>query len=105
MVKYFRARAHSKCHVGALSKDSNVCCSNPCSIHGTVESAFAVNELAVLQDRCANLGRKIDAKYRRVRFSEQLLGAMSSTELQFDCLSRSIGAEIFILKCNKVNLM
>ena len=53
--------------------------SSPCSIHETVQSAFAVNDLAVLQDCCADLGRKIDAKYRRVRFSEQLLGGMSST--------------------------
>ena len=82
--------------------------SSPCSIHETVQSAFAVNDLAVLQDCCADLGRKINAKYRRVPFSEQLLSGVSatnSTNYSFDCLSRSIGAEIFILKCNKVNLM
>ena len=85
--------------------------SSPCSIHETVQSAFAVNDLAVLQDCCADLaiGRKINAKYRRVPFSEQLLSGVLKRheyhELQFDCLSRSIGAEIFILKCNKVNLM
>jgi hypothetical protein len=39
--------------------------SSPCSIHKsheTVQSAFAVNDLAVLQDCCADLGRKINAK-------------------------------------------
>ena len=29
--------------------------SSPCSIHETVQSAFAVNDLAVLQDCCADL--------------------------------------------------
>ena len=38
--------------------------SSPCSIHETVQSAFAVNDLAVLQDCCADLGRKMNAKYR-----------------------------------------
>ena len=38
--------------------------SSPCSIHETVQSAFAVNDLAVLQDCCADLGGKINAKYR-----------------------------------------
>jgi hypothetical protein len=36
-------------------KFENVCCSSPCSIHETVESAFAVNDLAVLQDCCVDL--------------------------------------------------
>ena len=56
--------------------------SSPSSILKTVQSAFAVNDLAVLQDCCADLGRKINAKYRRVPFSEQLLSgvnAMNST--------------------------
>jgi hypothetical protein len=78
VVKSFRARAHSKCHVGALSKDSTTensemsaaPDSSPCSIHESVQSAFAVNDLAVLQDCCADLERKINAKYRRVPFSE-----------------------------------
>ena len=65
MVKSFPARAHSKCHVGTLSERfGNVCCSSPRSIHETVRSEFAVNDLAVLQDCFADLGRKIDAKYR-----------------------------------------
>ena len=55
--------------------------SSPCSIHETVQFAFAVNDLAVLQDCCADLaiGRKINAKYRRVPFSEQLLNGVSAT--------------------------
>ena len=53
--------------------------SSPCSIHETVQSAFAVNDLAVLQDCCADLGREVDAKYRRVPFSEQLLSGVSAT--------------------------
>ena len=67
--------------------------SSPCSIHETVQSAFAVNDLAVLQDCWADLARKIDAISESL--VEQLLGAMSSTNYS---LSRSIGAEIFILK-------
>ena len=63
-----------------------------------------MNDLAVLQDCCADLGRKINAKYRRVPFSEQLLSGVSATNSSNYCLSRSIGAEIFILKCNKVNI-
>jgi hypothetical protein len=33
-------------------KFGNVCCSLACSIYETVQSAFAVNDLAVLQDCC-----------------------------------------------------
>ena len=52
------------------STENSEMSATPCSIHETVQSACAVNDLAVLQDCCADLGRKIDAKYRR--FSEQL---------------------------------
>jgi hypothetical protein len=40
---------------------------------------FCVNDLAVLQNCCADLRRKINAKYRRVPFSEQLLSGVSAT--------------------------
>jgi hypothetical protein len=54
--------------------------SSPCSIHEKVQSAFAVNDLAVLQDCCADLGWKINAKYRSVPFSAQLLSGVSATK-------------------------
>jgi hypothetical protein len=53
--------------------------SSPCSIHETVQSVFAGNDLAVLQGCCVDLGRKINGKYRRVPFSEQLLSGVSAT--------------------------
>ena len=48
-----------------------VCCSLACSIYETVQSAFAVNDLAVLQDCWADLGRKSlkSTLYRRVRLN------------------------------------
>ena len=62
-------------------KFGNVCCSLASSIYETVQSAFAVNDFAVLQDCClADLGRKIDAISGISESSiEQLLGVMSST--------------------------
>ena len=57
----------------------------------TVQSAFAVNDLVVIQDCWADLARTIDAISKSS--VEQLLGAMRSTNYS---LSRSIGAEIFI---------
>ena len=53
-----------------------------------------MNDLAVLQDCWADLARKIDAISESL--VEQLLGAMNSTS--YSLISRSIGAEIFILK-------
>ena len=38
-------------------KFGNICCSLACSIYETVQSAFAVNDLAVLQDCWADVGR------------------------------------------------
>ena len=62
-----------------------------CSIYDTVQSAFAVNNLSVLNECWADLVRGIDA------LSEssigQLLGAMSSTD---HSLSRHISAEFYI---------
>jgi hypothetical protein len=58
-----------------MEKFGNVCCSLVCSIYETVQSAFAVNDLAVLQDCWADIGRKIDAISESS--VEQLLGAMS----------------------------
>jgi hypothetical protein len=59
-----------------------------------VQSVFAVNDLAVLQDCWADFAKKIGA--RSESLVEQLLGAMNSTS--YNLISRSIGAEIFILK-------
>jgi hypothetical protein len=53
----------------------------PCSIYETVQSTFAVNDLAVLQDCWSVLGREIDATSESS--VEQLLGAMSSTNYSF----------------------
>jgi hypothetical protein len=62
-------------------------------IYETVKSAFAVNNLAVLQDCWADLWKNIDAKSESSL--EQLLDTMSSTNFG---LSRNIGAEIYIPK-------
>ena len=63
------------------------------SSYETVKSAFAVNDLAVLQDCWADLWKDIDAISESSL--EQLLDAMSSTNYS---LSRNIGAEIYIPK-------
>lgn len=101
MLKSFSALAHSKRQVEALSKscDSNISTrmsATPCSIYETVKSAFAVNDLAVLQHYWVDLLREIDSISESSH--EQLLDAISSTNYS---LSRCIGAEIFIPKCVK----
>jgi hypothetical protein len=86
----------------------------PCSIYDyeTVKSAFAVNDLAVLQHCWANLWKNIDAISESSL--EQLLDANDEQhELQFESkywrrnlyskeCARSKGQ---VLYCNKVNLM
>ena len=66
----------------------------PCSIYETVQSAFAVNDLAVLQDCWATQSwGGIDTISESS--VEQLLSTISSANYS---LSRNIGAEIFIPK-------
>jgi hypothetical protein len=40
------------------STENSEMSATPCSIHETVQSTFAVNDFAVLQDCCTDLGRE-----------------------------------------------